>query len=309
MHNDPSSLILQYLSTAGKSLEKIKSFGSGGFFSSDLLRFIGTSCPNLEELSWFHGGVHSVEENLKPIEIYQLCPKFKFIGYNIFKIMNDGKNRSRLCFELCNTGWENGIECVLLSLQRGKYTQVKLNVYPLVVDWNLVTSNLGSLVTSLMLEETSEDVLISLLPDLPRLQELDVKPSHAFTDKILPVIAEHGQKLIKLCLTARNDSSEFNFTEEMTCQMISKCNMLEVLEISRVGCESILYAAYHLLRLRKVKFHHPKSSKEDIVSLFRGEEVEWSSYLREGKIGGVLKYDQSSRSWVDEIHTNTGMHW
>eukprot|EP00981_Chlorochromonas_danica_P010039 scaffold2953_cov187-Ochromonas_danica.AAC.4 len=305
--NDTIPILLQYLSAAGMFLEsyflRSAKFSINFIFTHELLMTIGTSCPNLVELSW---SASKVDENLKPIEIYRLCPNFKHLTIDNFFMMNVDEEKNRLNFhttlnKLTCALLEGCMDCVLLSLQRGQYSELGLTTHCglEVEEWTLITRKVGSVLTSLCVH-MSEDALISLLPNLPRLQELDVEVIGAFTDSSLAAIAGYGEALTNLRITkVFGDASKIEFSDEMICEVIRKCKMLEVLEIPCVGCESILCAARYLPRLRWVTFECVRASRKSIFSLLCGGEVRWSSCLRQGSIGDFLEYNPHSRSWVD----------
>eukprot|EP00981_Chlorochromonas_danica_P016243 scaffold16278_cov646-Ochromonas_danica.AAC.1 len=122
----------------------------------------------------------------------------------------------------------------------------------------------------------SHDELISILPDLPRLQELDVELVGTFSGRSLAIIAEHGQKLIKLCI-GNNDGLKIAYNDETICAIIRSCKELEELAFAGAGCESILCVAQHLPRLRNVKLSDVRANRAEIASLLCGEEVRWPS--------------------------------
>eukprot|EP00981_Chlorochromonas_danica_P007130 scaffold1561_cov184-Ochromonas_danica.AAC.3 len=218
---DPIPLLLQYLSSSGLVLKKLDfSYLEGdtnAMLTNELLVLIGTSCPNLVELSWLVEGFDDVEGGdvidssvaslhiINPIEIYRLCPNFKCLSTSeVVMWVDEAKSRLDLHFvsKLIYVRFEDIMECVLLSLQRGKYGQVGLSVrFELEVEeWKLVVSKIGSMLISLDAEVT-EDILISLLLDIPRLQMLEVYAVGAITDRSMTTIAQHGRKLTKLHVT------------------------------------------------------------------------------------------------------------
>eukprot|EP00981_Chlorochromonas_danica_P000789 scaffold190_cov173-Ochromonas_danica.AAC.2 len=296
-------LLLKYLSLAGMSLEILcyKYCDMYLELSDELLLSIGASCPTLESLLLDKESVIV----LNPSLIYHLCPNFKELSSLHFNLeVDEEKNSAHLEMTVSqHQGFvEDCMECLCLVLQRGQYHQVGLTVsgYLKEDEWVIVKTKVGAKLTSLD-AKMSEDVLIELLRDLPRLQVLNVSPSeeNILSVESLLMIAEHGQNLIELTFRYNN---KYNFTDDMISHMIRRCRKLEVLSIPCAGCESILCAAQHLPRLREVTFGRVGMSKEAIMDLLDNEEVRWPSSLRCGLVKSKdefnFLYEARSSRWL-----------
>eukprot|EP00981_Chlorochromonas_danica_P013287 scaffold6070_cov199-Ochromonas_danica.AAC.1 len=218
-------LFLQYLAIAGMPMEKLCLPYPD--ISDEVLISIARSCPKLQRLTVSEG-----EHLSTPSIIYYLCPNFKELREteNFHLEVDDKKNSVHLDIDVPqHQGFlEDCMECLCLVLQRGQYHQVGLTVSGFLDDdeWTIVKTKVGAKLTSLR-AEMSEEVLIDLLMNLPRLQVLEVE-NYANNNKIndgsLLAIAEHGQNLIELTFHA---NSECNFTDDMISHMIRRCRKLE----------------------------------------------------------------------------------
>eukprot|EP00981_Chlorochromonas_danica_P007128 scaffold1561_cov184-Ochromonas_danica.AAC.1 len=298
---DPTPLLLQCASSSGKFLQELKFRYSGenAVLTNELLCSIGTACPNLQQLRWI---ADRVSENVKPIEIYRLCPNLKCISLNDFILMIVNKEENGLNLRISKNRiyarLVDSMECVLLALQRGQYSQVGLCASFELEDeeWKLVLKTIGSVLTYVEVEVT-EDALIRILPNLPRLRELTMTAVGTITDRSLAAIMEYRHNLIDVSLFC--DADYFECSDEMIIQMIRNCQKLEGLVIPCAGCESILCAASCLPKLRLIEFADVRASRADIVSLLCGGEMRWSPYLTRGYIGNFIRYDRRSQSWVE----------
>eukprot|EP00981_Chlorochromonas_danica_P002907 scaffold591_cov174-Ochromonas_danica.AAC.8 len=156
-------------------------------------------------------------------------------------------------------------------------------------EWMLVKDKVGVRLTSLE-GRMSEDVLISLLPELPLLQRLKVVIDDNWPDdRLFVTIAEYGQNLIELFISLSEVSISFGFNDKIVIEMFKKCKTLEVLHIPEVGYESILATIQYLPRLRKVYFQDVTAKKEEVITLLlhcREVTTTWSLIFKEGVIQG-----------------------
>eukprot|EP00981_Chlorochromonas_danica_P004847 scaffold974_cov176-Ochromonas_danica.AAC.4 len=296
--------LLQYLSSAGMFLETLTvySFEEGDFcLSEDLILSIGRSCPKLERLSWDVEGVS--DEIVKPSLIYHLCPNLKYLSLQDCEIdVDEDINRMFLTIPSQPVDLEDSIECLLLALQRRPCTHVGLSIYNEeielgVSEWSLIKSKLGPVLTSLR-GLIPEDVIMDFVADLPNLKILCVLTErYEYSDNCLSSIAEHGQNLTEL-----HFFGFIQFSDEILFEVFRRCSLLEVLDFSGLGCQSILYAAQHLSRLRKAMFDSVIASEADIVSLLHSEDMRWPSCLRTGEISSIhrgykFEYKPNSLGW------------
>eukprot|EP00981_Chlorochromonas_danica_P000315 scaffold82_cov163-Ochromonas_danica.AAC.1 len=307
-YNNAIPLLLQYLSLAGSSLKMLKFPDPGDDFvsSEELLTSIGTSCPMLESLLLVVGGCRYVT---KPSIMYRHCPNLKSFKAGTFTMKVDEKmNSVYLSITVCRCDplLEDSMECLCFVLERGQYDQVGLSLSYLELtnddEWSVVKSKVGGKLTSVS-AAMSEDILVDLLKENPRLQVLrvnaDVEKRSELSNRSLSAIAEYGQNLIELTITMHGES---HFTDEMISHMIRRCKKLEVLHIPNAGCESILCAAQYLPRLREVIFSPVVGETGTIGTLLNSQEVRWPSGLKEGNISRELElffdYDVTSHRWV-----------
>eukprot|EP00981_Chlorochromonas_danica_P011343 scaffold3894_cov165-Ochromonas_danica.AAC.1 len=193
----PIPLLLQYVSSSGMFLKELdfQYEGDNAILTDQLLLLIGTSCPNLEVLSWI--GELDSNASIESVEIYQLCPNLKCIRLPSFIFMNVDEKKNMLDLSIYDdTRLVESMEYVLLALERGQYSEAGLSVSHELEDeeWKLVLKTIGPMITSLEVEVT-EDALVDLLPNLPLLQKLDVTAVGTITDRSMVTIARHGQKL------------------------------------------------------------------------------------------------------------------
>eukprot|EP00981_Chlorochromonas_danica_P001389 scaffold296_cov164-Ochromonas_danica.AAC.6 len=269
--------LFQYLSSAGMFLETLKAncFGEEDISLSESFLSIGRSCPKLERLSCDVEELNS-DEIIKRSLIYHLCPNLKYFNLREVCMIDVDEDKNRMCLSILDqpVNMKDSIECLFLALQRRPCTHVGLSVI-------------------------NEDVELadSEWSILNVLDRYDLKRS----ENCLSSIAEHGQNLTEFSYFAGADI--FEYSEETICDVIRRCPLLEVLEVSGVGCQSILCAAQHLSRLRSVKFDLLRASEADIVSLLRSEDVRWPSCLRKGQIGSPdedmfeFEYKPNSLGW------------
>lgn len=298
MLDDLIPLLSQYLHSSGMLLKALTvEYHGDSAMSTDqfleLFLLIGTFCPDLEKLTWFTD--EESNPNIKPIEIYRLCPNFKCLSLKNFTMRAD---EDMLDLHIShNVRLEESMECVLLALERGQYSQVGLSVFPNLRDeeWEFVMKPIGSMLTSLEVEVT-EDTLINLLSNHLRLQTLEVTVLGTLTDRSLAAIAECGQTLINMTLSSC-EYDNFECSDEMIVEMIRKCPKLEKFIFPCVGRDCILCAAQYLPRLKMMRISDIKGRKADIVSLVCGGEVQWSSNLKYGHLGPFIWYSRKSRIW------------
>eukprot|EP00981_Chlorochromonas_danica_P013373 scaffold6281_cov207-Ochromonas_danica.AAC.3 len=307
------ALLMEYLSLAGTSLKMLKFPDPWNNFttSEELLTLIGTSCPMLESLSL---DIYRLSYYVtKPSMIYHLCLNLKSFSAGRFKLeVDEKKNSVHLSITVCRCDplVEDSMECLCFVLERGQYDQVGLSLSYLELtnddEWSVVKSKVGGKLTYVS-AAMSEDILVDLLKENPRLQVLKVdEKSSELSNQSLSTIAEYGQNLIELTIAMYGES---HFTDEMISHMIRRCTKLEVLHIPNAGCESILCAAQYLPRLREVMFARVLGSRTAIGTLLDSEEVRWSPCLKEGGDEGLYSENEMRNEaciakvgWMDGCH-------
>eukprot|EP00981_Chlorochromonas_danica_P014781 scaffold8804_cov161-Ochromonas_danica.AAC.6 len=295
------SLLLECLSSVGMHLETFRFNIQSFFLTEEMWPSIGALCPKLVKLS-----LPGASEVTKPSAIFRNSPNLKCLRLEHFSIdVNEAIDKLSLGCEFSKL--EDGIECLLIALHRRQYSKVNLTIpyFENEYDgWTLVKAKTDAVLTSIEIASTiSEDVLVDVLPAFPRLQVLDLSDASydELTNRSLAAIAEHGQNLIELLFSS---VCEHKFTDEMISEMIRKCTMLEVLVIPCAGLGSILSAAKHLPRLRRIELDCVSVSRAEIRALLDNVEVQWPSSLREGEIRNDddVDYDDDNYDIFDIYH-------
>eukprot|EP00981_Chlorochromonas_danica_P004576 scaffold912_cov187-Ochromonas_danica.AAC.54 len=296
--------LISYLPSAGDLLESL-TVGAKNWYCSidDLIVSVAISCPKLTRLECNSKNIICSMEKVRLL--YEQCPHLRDVSIDkTIHANNDIKNFS-ISVKGSNEDWA---VCLFHALRRRQYKQVTLRLRE---DHYHPVENLKSLLElcEIRLDAyASNESLISLLQDLPRLNSLYLSHfvDHHFTDATLSAVTQHAKSLTELFMEvfyANMCDDGLGFSEELMSDLIKTCQLLERLRIPSYGLESLVAVSKHT-SLKYFNLIMFESVPEEMLDgLLLDDKVIWPSTLEEATVDYSCNYEfnKKSRHWSKQV--------
>eukprot|EP00981_Chlorochromonas_danica_P009418 scaffold2655_cov248-Ochromonas_danica.AAC.2 len=290
------SSLISYLPLSGGLLEDLDVCSEGiTFDGEDLVASVATSCPSLTRFITYDCNSCSIETLRR---LYEQCLHLLDVRVgNIDRIIEVHPKSLSIEVKGHNEDWAI---CLSYALSRRQYKRVTLWLRE---DNYHSVKNLKSMLELYDIElevfNTSESSLISILQDLPHLNEFHLFPNDntEFTYASLAAVSKHANRLTELKIDGDY------FSDKSLSKLFKACRLVERLLVVHCGWKS-LQVISKLSNLTTVQLVVPAYiSRELLDGLFLNEKVTWSSALKEGSIKAFgwrdsYYFDNKSHRWI-----------
>lgn len=305
--------LLDFLSSIGMTLQNLGIIyhNDAYVFTEEMLSSIARRCPMLKRLVL--GGFNQpARMNLSSSMQSMNLPHLKYLHFNSVNLHIDDERRevSLYCSfpEVSIEQKEDWLECLSEVVRERQYSIVSSNTCfcnDLVKahhEWTLLKTKLSPYLMSI--EGTmSEDILVEVVQELPRLQKLIVLPGpYRFSDRSLAAIIECKPSLEELFIDDFDDVvKQCRFSDSMISQVIGVCKRLKQIWMPNAGCESLLAVKHHS-SLEVVRFLNASGEESAMSDLLLRPSV-WPSTLIRVYVeaqGFTFDYNKSMKKWIKE---------